>query len=280
MPLTNLNIGAAPNDGTGETLRSGGAKINTNYTFTVTTDTTQTISGAKTFTAATAITSTAQALLSVIGVNSNTGIGQRANYGAIIQLRNTNTTVGALSGLWSVNPADSGSSAIVFQGTGTNNSLTNILFLTAPTVAAPVERMRIASDGKITAGAGTHWVGTVSQNSSSAIVERGSNANGEFVRFADGTQICLKTLTGLGPITSAFGSIFISTTSYSFGTLPASFTAAPRVSISSFSALQSSIVSSLEPATTTNGPSFFLVRGTSGSATDFAAELIAVGRWY
>jgi hypothetical protein len=50
MPLTNLNIGAAPNDGTGETLRSGGAKINTNYTFTVTTDTGQTISGAKTFT--------------------------------------------------------------------------------------------------------------------------------------------------------------------------------------------------------------------------------------
>jgi hypothetical protein len=49
MPLTNLNIGAAPNDGTGETLRSGGAKINTNYTFTVTTDTAQTITGAKTF---------------------------------------------------------------------------------------------------------------------------------------------------------------------------------------------------------------------------------------
>jgi hypothetical protein len=50
MPLTNLNIGAAPNDGTGETLRSGGAKINTNYTFTVTTDTGQQITGAKTFT--------------------------------------------------------------------------------------------------------------------------------------------------------------------------------------------------------------------------------------
>jgi hypothetical protein len=55
MPLTNLNIGAAPNDGTGETLRSGGAKINTNYTFTVTTDTDQTITGAKTFTAAVAV---------------------------------------------------------------------------------------------------------------------------------------------------------------------------------------------------------------------------------
>jgi hypothetical protein len=49
MPLTNLLVGTNPNDGTGETLRSGGQKINTNYTFTVTTDTDQTISGVKTF---------------------------------------------------------------------------------------------------------------------------------------------------------------------------------------------------------------------------------------
>ena len=36
-------------------------------------------------------------------------------------------------------------------------------------------------------------VGTVSQSGgvpTGAVVERGSNANGEYVRFADGTQIC------------------------------------------------------------------------------------------
>jgi hypothetical protein len=51
MPLTDLLVGTTANDGFGETLRSGGQKINTNYTFTVTTDTTQTVSGTKTFTA-------------------------------------------------------------------------------------------------------------------------------------------------------------------------------------------------------------------------------------
>jgi hypothetical protein len=60
MPLTNLNIGAAPNDGTGETLRSGGAKINTNYTFTVTTDTNQDIGGIKTFTLQTIFSTSAR----------------------------------------------------------------------------------------------------------------------------------------------------------------------------------------------------------------------------
>ena len=41
-------------------------------------------------------------------------------------------------------------------------------------------------------------LGTVSQSGgipTGAIIERGSNANGEYVRFADGTQICTKELT-------------------------------------------------------------------------------------
>ncbi|WP_313522504.1 hypothetical protein [Shinella sp.] len=41
-------------------------------------------------------------------------------------------------------------------------------------------------------------VGTVSQSGgvpTGAIVERGSNANGEYVKFADGTLICTKTVT-------------------------------------------------------------------------------------
>ncbi|MCQ2034462.1 hypothetical protein [Stutzerimonas kunmingensis] len=39
-------------------------------------------------------------------------------------------------------------------------------------------------------------LGTVSQSGgvpTGAIIERGSNANGEYVRFADGTQICMKS---------------------------------------------------------------------------------------
>jgi hypothetical protein len=63
MPLTDLLVGTTANDDTGETLRSGGQKINTNYTFTVTTDTTQDIGGVKTFTGATTV------------FNGNVGIG-------------------------------------------------------------------------------------------------------------------------------------------------------------------------------------------------------------
>ncbi|HGM6895500.1 TPA: hypothetical protein ACKQDP_006126, partial [Pseudomonas aeruginosa] len=44
-------------------------------------------------------------------------------------------------------------------------------------------------------------LGSVSQSSgvpTGAVIQRGSNANGEFVRFADGTQICIVTLLGDG----------------------------------------------------------------------------------
>ena len=56
--------------------------------------------------------------------------------------------------------------------------------------ALDVSAMRIDSAGKILAATGGGWVGTVSQSGSSSVIERGSNVNGEFVRFADGTQIC------------------------------------------------------------------------------------------
>ena len=53
------------------------------------------------------------------------------------------------------------------------------------------ETKKIVAGTSITA----NTLGTVSQSGgvpTGAIIERGSNANGEFVRFADGAQICTK----------------------------------------------------------------------------------------
>ena len=54
----------------------------------------------------------------------------------------------------------------------------------------------VTNDGQVYAK--ENILGTVSQSAgvpTGAIIERGSNANGEFVRYADGTQICTRLQT-------------------------------------------------------------------------------------
>jgi len=75
------------------------------------------------------------------------------------------------------------------------------------------ERMRIDSAGKILAAAGTNWVGTVSESGQSSVIERGSNANGSFTRYADGTivmgmrEVESRTSSGLTTTAVTFPSV-------------------------------------------------------------------------
>jgi len=65
-------------------------------------------------------------------------------------------------------------------------------------------------------------LGTVSESGgvpTGAIIERGSNANGEFVKYADGTQICFRSLSYTASSSSTsvdFPSAFLSTPIVSF----------------------------------------------------------------
>lgn len=75
-------------------------------------------------------------------------------------------------------------------------------------------------------------VGTVSQSGgvpTGAIIERGSNANGEYVRYADGTQICTATLGTSQTCETAAGNLWVSASNVTW-TFPIAFSAAPIVS--------------------------------------------------
>lgn len=74
-------------------------------------------------------------------------------------------------------------------------------------------------------------LGTVSQLSglpTGAIIERGSNANGEYVRFADGTQICWAKSSTLYSSSTAYASVYRSSAGARF-TFPAAFSSTPFV---------------------------------------------------
>lgn len=109
-----------------------------------------------------------------------------------------------------------------------------------------------------------------------AVIQRGSNANGEFVRFADGTLICTHTLTGPATAT-ADGGLFTASANQTW-IFPSAFAAAPLVT------------GSVRSAATTGGVA---MRGAlSASSVDwrpwsaatqasgFACYLQAIGRWF
>ena len=119
-------------------------------------------------------------------------------------------------------------------------------------------------------------LGTVSQSAgmpTGALIEYGSNANGEYIRWADGTQVCIKLYSGLGPISTGLGSIFVSS-SISLGAMPAAF--------SSLDCGRSFAIryGGNSAWITSDGSSFWLNRSVSSALTDYSVVATFVGRWF
>ena len=118
-------------------------------------------------------------------------------------------------------------------------------------------------------------LGTVSQTAgvpTGAVFERGTNANGDYVRLADGTQICTQTQNT---------NVAVSIASPAFGfrsdliswTFPASFISPPRTNLNT--TLSGSV------ATRTNTSlGYYIASFVSQSASARAVDLISIGRWF
>lgn len=115
-------------------------------------------------------------------------------------------------------------------------------------------------------------LGAVSQSGgipTGAIIEHGSNANGGYVRFADGTQICLTVgnLSATAQVIWTFPASFVSLTYLSAAT---DFSASPG-----FYFVESSSASLFEATL------YRFVRSDMSPTTDpFGIRAVAIGRWY
>ena len=120
-------------------------------------------------------------------------------------------------------------------------------------------------------------LGTVSQSSgvpTGAIIQRGSGPNGEFVRFADGTQICWRV------VTHDFNSDNTQTVPYA-----AAFTSAPRAG--GWASTQTTATNMSPPyerhmVAYPHSDTDWRVRASHGSPVDEQEEysLWAIGRWF
>jgi len=127
-------------------------------------------------------------------------------------------------------------------------------------------------------------VGTVSQSGGTptgAVVERDSNANGEYVKFADGTLICSATLALIFTSNAAFVN--------KNWTYPETFSSAPKIlaniSIDStpggFSPISNGNVGAVGgrfPSTTS--AFIYVFQSTSTSGQGALCDVTAIGRWF
>lgn len=125
-------------------------------------------------------------------------------------------------------------------------------------------------------------VGTVSQSGgvpTGAIIEKGSNSNGIYTRWADGTQICgISEEVTNQAISTAYGTLFQGTRSWTF---PAAFSAVPTLGAPfahwGTGRAWGSMVAL--PTTTTAFLTFFDI-ASRATGTAFQYGAIAFGRWF
>jgi hypothetical protein len=118
-------------------------------------------------------------------------------------------------------------------------------------------------------------LGTVSQSGGTptgALIEAGSNANGQYTRFADGTQICTNTLaaSATGSVTWTFPAAFSSTTNL---TPTGSYIAAGDPHTANPIFIQYGTL-------TTTTVLFSARRSDTGAAQTVNARHTAIGRWF
>lgn len=132
------------------------------------------------------------------------------------------------------------------------------------------------------------WTKLVNQNSilgavyqsggapTGAIIEIGSNANGKYVRFADGTQICTAMLSPAKPISTALGNVFASDDiSWTF---PAAFSS--MTPIQAMPAWAGTWGGSPSSGTAGTASANFRMLSASSIASTPSVRVLAVGRWF
>ncbi|MBF8793495.1 hypothetical protein IRZ70_11835 [Pseudomonas monteilii] len=126
-------------------------------------------------------------------------------------------------------------------------------------------------------------VGNVSQSGgvpTGAIIERGSNANGEYTKYADGTMECWMSInvTDQAIDTVYAGGVYQGTRTWSF---PSSFIGTPTVIAGSFrwgSAASWASIAGAPSGSTVTLRGFDMVSRAAGTVVQISAK--AIGRWY
>lgn len=113
-------------------------------------------------------------------------------------------------------------------------------------------------------------------NIPATIIESGSNSNGTYIKYSDGTMICYNSKQVTEQVTSTWGALYVSQ-QVSLGTFPQAFINIPTLNVYC-SGNQSIMIVAAGAATTTDAGKIQLARADSATVTTNIGY-IAIGRW-
>ena len=128
----------------------------------------------------------------------------------------------------------------------------------------------------------TSTTDTYSCNYINGIVESGSNTNGSWTKWADGTMIINKTVLGTANITNAWGGLYISA-EINLGNFPVAFIEMPTIVVSPQNQTGTQYMLAGQGGsgygTETNAGNIALVRPNSRTGVAYRLEVMAKGKW-
>ena len=111
------------------------------------------------------------------------------------------------------------------------------------------------------------------------IVESGSNANGDWIKYCDGTMICTKKLEDVtNEISKTWGNLYESQSAIVLGSMPVTFTELKYINASLTSDNWHSWIVRHQGITTSDFGELYLARPTTGTVK-ININCIAIGKW-
>lgn len=112
-----------------------------------------------------------------------------------------------------------------------------------------------------------------------SVVESGSNANGDYIKYSDGTMICTKKVTGQAKITSTWGNLYdTGDNPLDLGDWAIPFIDVPIVSISFYGA-NGQWVEGFQTSTTKEKIGKISIASATSKTANAYYNIIGIGKW-
>lgn len=115
-------------------------------------------------------------------------------------------------------------------------------------------------------------------NAINSVVESGSNANGKYIKFADGTMICWKQVNVNVRIYVPFGSMYETESRVEFGNYAIPFISTPLIFGNCVNRM--ALLEAMQHSSETSFGATWLMRPDADAAAgDYTINLFAIGKW-